>query len=67
MANTDVLDILSDTLTPPNRGSANKDEIIREKVKILFEYEHELFFFCYVFFLEKRSKEKYSSTRRYET
>ncbi len=32
MANTDVLDILSDTLVPPNRASANKDEIIREKV-----------------------------------
>ncbi len=32
MANADVLDILSDTLTTPNRGSANKDEIIREKV-----------------------------------
>ncbi|CAF1264732.1 unnamed protein product [Adineta steineri] len=33
MANADVLDILSDTLTPTNRGSANKDEIIREKKK----------------------------------
>jgi hypothetical protein len=32
MANADVLDILSDTHTPPTRGSANKDEIIREKV-----------------------------------
>jgi hypothetical protein len=40
MANADVLDILSDTLTPTNRGSAaNKDEIIREKV------------FCFSFFL----------------
>jgi hypothetical protein len=38
MANTDVLDILSDTLTPTtNRASAaNKDEIIREKVNIFF-------------------------------
>jgi hypothetical protein len=36
MANADVLDILSDTLTPPNRGSANKDEIIREKVYFFF-------------------------------
>jgi len=33
MANTDVLDILSDTLTPTNRTSTNKDEIIREKVR----------------------------------
>ncbi|CAF0876785.1 unnamed protein product [Adineta ricciae] len=33
MANADVLDILSDTLTSGNRGSANKDEIIREKKK----------------------------------
>jgi hypothetical protein len=36
MANADVLDILSDTLTPTNRASANKDEIIREKVMIFF-------------------------------
>ncbi len=36
MANADVLDILSDTLTPTNRGSTNKDEIIREKVIVLF-------------------------------
>jgi hypothetical protein len=35
MANADVLDILSDTLTPTNRGSTNKDEIIREKVIVL--------------------------------
>ncbi|CAF1219351.1 unnamed protein product [Rotaria sordida] len=33
MANADVLDILSDAITPTNRGSANKDEIIREKKK----------------------------------
>ncbi|CAF2376466.1 unnamed protein product [Rotaria sp. Silwood2] len=33
MANTDVLDILSDTVPSTNRGTANKDEIIREKKK----------------------------------
>ncbi|UJR10597.1 hypothetical protein I4U23_014794 [Adineta vaga] len=33
MANADVLDILSDSIIPANRGSANKDEIIREKKK----------------------------------
>ncbi|CAF1130364.1 unnamed protein product [Rotaria sordida] len=33
MANAEVLDILSDAITPKNRGSANKDEIIREKKK----------------------------------
>ena len=32
MANADVLDILSDTLPQVNRGTANKDEIIRDKV-----------------------------------
>ena len=32
MANADVLDILSEPMPPINRGPANKDEIIREKV-----------------------------------
>jgi len=45
MANTDVLDILSDTLTPPNRGSANKDEIIREKVSFFISRSIEIYFF----------------------
>jgi hypothetical protein len=63
MANADVLDILSDTLTPPNRGSANKDEIIREKVMIFFFPSIENSSFS----LEKRSEKKYSSTGRYET
>ncbi len=64
MANADVLDILSDTLTPPNRGSANKDEIIREKVYFFILQSIEILFFI---LLEKRSKKEYSSTRRYET
>ena len=60
MANADVLDILSDTLTPVNRASANKDEIIREKVLhfLTLLYHH-----IARFILEKRSEEKYSSTR----
>lgn len=32
MANADVLDILSDTITPNTRNSTTKDDIIREKV-----------------------------------
>jgi len=47
MANADVLDILSDTLTPPNRGSANKDEIIREKV-IFFIFQSIEICLCFI-------------------
>jgi hypothetical protein len=54
MANADVLDILSDTLTPPNRGSANKDEIIREKVMIFFFPIDRKFFF----FIRKKVRKK---------
>lgn len=36
MANSDVLDILSETIPSTNRGTANKDEIIREKVIFYF-------------------------------
>jgi hypothetical protein len=32
MANADVLDILSDSLTPNHRNGTSKEEIIREKV-----------------------------------
>jgi hypothetical protein len=64
MANADVLDILSDTLTPTNRGSANKDEIIREKVIVLFS---SLPLNSIFLLIEKRSKKKYSSTGRHET
>jgi hypothetical protein len=48
MANTDVLDILSDTLVPPNRASANKDEIIREKVMIFFFSINRKFSFFFI-------------------
>lgn len=44
MANSDVLDILSDTLTPVSRPSANKDEIIREKVCEKTRHRCHLFF-----------------------
>jgi len=64
MANADVLDILSDTLTPTNRGSTNKDEIIREKVIVLSSSVPLNSIFLLI---EKRSKKKYSSTGRYET
>ena len=36
MANADVLDILSDSLTPNHRNAASKEEIIREKVCLFF-------------------------------
>lgn len=50
MANADVLDILSDTLTPTNRGSANKDEIIREKVIILFDNQSKMILVFFSFY-----------------
>jgi hypothetical protein len=67
MANVDVLDILSDTLTPVNRTSTNKDEIIRDKV--LSSIVH-LFVGRIVqcaFCSEERPEESRSSARRHET
>jgi hypothetical protein len=54
MANADVLDILSDTITPVNRGSANKDEIIREKVLCFSLFLNQLNYL----FLRKKVRKK---------
>lgn len=65
MASGDVLDILSDSLTPVNRTSSSRDEILREKVR---HFTRIRFRFDFVSrSLEKRSEENDSSTRRNET
>ena len=69
MANADVLDILSDTLPQANRGTANKDEIIRDKVSSLhfiFIVQNKFYQIRFMFSIEKKFEKTYSSTRRYE-
>ena len=60
MANSDVLDILSDTLTPVPRSSANKDEIIREKVCIDWK-RRSIKLFCLI---RKKVRRKVSVDRK---
>ena len=69
MANADVLDILPDTILQANRGTANKDEIIRDKVSSLhfiFIVQNKFYQIRFMFSIEKMFEKTYSSTRRYE-